>query len=42
MRFWGFINHVAYETGNQDVATMQSSLLAVLKNAGETLWEGKG
>ena len=35
-------NHVAEGAGRQDVAARQSSLLAVWKNAGETLQEGKG
>ena len=46
MRFWGQrggpFNHAASEAGKQDVAAMQSSLLAVQKNAGEMLKEGKG
>ena len=40
--FGALFCHAVYEPGKQDVAAMQSCLLAVWKNAGEMLWEGKG
>ena len=42
MQLWGSLGHTVQEAGKQDVAAMQSSLLAVWKNEGEMLREGKG